>query len=335
MAKALILSSNIDTKLDVWKHSTAFLLRHSAELDTFGQHSTTEDPEQADIILFAEMGTCGSFAEVVRAHPYYRKFSSKCFLFDSGDTVFTIVPGIYASLPKNKYRADHTRTGFYLYLIENAFITPCPCTGTEKYLASFVGSQKTHPVREHLFRLGRDDIYVKDTSNYSSQITYYGEPAERARFWAEYADALANTKFSLCPRGRGAGSIRLFESMKMGRACVILSDAWQPNGGIHWDDFSIRVPERDVSHIPEILEQHEHRAVEMGVLARKAWEEYFSEKVRFHRVVELCLDMQKSGRSSRFANRMRLLRQVATPKNFRLYLSSKKDLYHNTGRIYW
>ena len=48
MAKVLILSSDVSPKLDVWKHSSAFLLKHSAELDTFGMHTLTDDPAEAE-----------------------------------------------------------------------------------------------------------------------------------------------------------------------------------------------------------------------------------------------------------------------------------------------
>lgn len=335
MARVLIVSSWAQFPFDVWRHSTEFLLRHSAELDKFGQHSLTEDPAEADIILFAEMGTCGKFAEMVRGHSYYRRYREKCFLFDSGDFFFPIVSGIYASLTRKQYQLGYTRAGFYLYLMENAFITHRPYSGNEKYLASFVGSRKSHPVRDKLFELGREDISTIDTASYSSYTTYFGTPAEREQFWTEYADAMANAKFSLCPRGAGAGSIRLFESMKMGRACVIVSDAWQPNDFVNWSDFSIRVPERDVARVPEILEQNAHRATEMGAHARRAWEEHFSEQARFHQVVELCLDLQRRNGAGGLTSRLRALRQIANPRNVRWYLSSKKDLYRNTGKIYW
>lgn len=335
MARVFIVSSNTGFPFQVWRHSTTFLLRHSAELGGLGEHSLTDDPEEADLILFGEMGTSGQLAEVVRAHPHYRRFPEKCFVFDSGDDMLPTVPGVYASLSKAQYHLGYTRTGFYLYLIENAFITHRPSTGNEKYLASFVGSKRTHPVREALFGFGRDDIYAKDTSGYSQRMMFHGAPAERASFWAEYADSIAAAKFSLCPRGRGLGSIRLYESMKMGRACVILSDAWQPNDGIPWDEFSITVPENEAHRIPEILERNEHRAPEMGARARQAWEEHFSEQARFHYVVELCLDIQKKIHNGRLVRVSRLLRQAMNPKHFRRYWSSKANLYRNTGKIYW
>ena len=335
MAKVLVASSNSSFPFDVWRHSTSFLLRHSAELAGSAEHSLTEDPEEADLILFGEMGTCGEFAEMVRAHPYYRRFPEKCFLFDNVLPALPIVPGLYSSLTRDQYRLGFARTGFYLYLIQNPFITWRPYSGDEKYLASFVGSSNTHPVRAKLFEFGRSDIFVRDTSKFSQRTTFHGEPAERAKFWAEYADSMAEAKFSLCPRGMGPGSIRLFESMKMGRACVIIADDWQPNDSVAWSDFSITVPEREVHRIPEILDQHEHRAAEMGARARQEWEKRFSERTCFQYVVELCLDMRKHARNSAWARTTRILRQTANPKHWRIYLRSKRKLYRAIGKIYW
>lgn len=336
MAKVLLLCSAANAPFDVWKHSSVFLLKHAAEQDKFGQHTLTDDPSEADVILFGEMSTPGNFFEKIRAHPVYRRFAEKCIVFDSADFFFPVLRGIYASLSRDQYCLGGMRTGFYLYLIENAFINFRPCTGDEPYLASFVGSTIAHPVREKLFEIQRDDFCLRDTSAYSSRITHDAHPAERARFWAEYADAIANAKFSLCPRGRGTSSIRLFESMKMGRACVILADDWQPNQGIQWDEFSITIPERDVLRIPEILDRHAHRAAEMGVRARQIWEENFSERVRFHRIVELCLDIRNEGENSRFSRRLRVLRHTTDPRNVRWYISSKFQLYRKYGeRYYW
>ncbi|HEY1809991.1 MAG TPA: exostosin family protein [Acidobacteriaceae bacterium] len=333
MAKVLVISSAPGKAFAPWRQGTAFLLRHSAELDVFGEHTLTEDPDQADIILFAEMGECGFFAERVRAHPYYREYPEKCFLFDSADRPFPILPGIYASLTKQQYQPDHTRTGFYLYVIENPFIQQRPLTGQESFLASFIGNSRTHPVRDQIFAIQRGDFLLKDTGRTSYRMAYEADPAQRPPFWADYADAMASALFSLCPRGVGTGSVRLFESMKMGRPCIILADAWQPNAGVDWDSFSIRIPESDAPRIPELLERNADRAVEMGLCARAEWEKWFSEKVRFHRVVELCLDIQRS--RNRFGRLERLYHLRHIPLHPRRYLSSKKFLYKRDGKIWW
>lgn len=335
MAHVLIVSSSSEFPFDIWRHGTEFLLRHSAELDPFGQHHLTDDPEKADLILFAEQGTAGKFVEMVRAHPLYRRYPQKCFVFDNADFCCPTVPGIYASLPEEKYKLGYTRTGFYFLFSDNPFVIPRPCTGKEPYLATFVGAKRTHLIREKFFQFGRGDIYVRDTSGYSQRSLFESDPPERERVWREYADAMADALFSLCPRGQSPGSIRLSESMKMGRACVIVSDAWHPNDEVNWSEFSIRVPERDVERIPEILDRERHRAPQMGARARQVWEEHFSERVRFHRIVELCLDLQRQTRRGRLARWSRLARQIGTPQNLRSYLSSKKNLYRNNGKVYW
>jgi hypothetical protein len=108
-----------------------------------------------------------------------------------------------------------------------------------------------------------------------------------------YGDILARSKFVLCPRGYACSSWRLFESMKAGRVPVIISDQWVPPAGPTWESFSIRVRQNHVLQIPEILERHEPNAAIMGRLARKAWEEWFSQEVTFHRIVEWCLHLKQ------------------------------------------
>jgi hypothetical protein len=48
MARVLVAASNIHFPFDAWRHGASFLLRHSAELDGSGEHSLTDNPEEAD-----------------------------------------------------------------------------------------------------------------------------------------------------------------------------------------------------------------------------------------------------------------------------------------------
>jgi len=331
MARILIVPTLDNRPFDPWMHGSSILLRRSAELDSFRQHRLVDDPEDADIILFAECNT-GTFEERTRAHPFYVRFPERCFTFQMADTVFPILPGLYASLTNERHRPDHTRTGFYLYLVENSFINERPLSGNEPYLASFVGS-RTHRIRSEILAFKRSNILLRDTSADSYRILHKGAPAERDLFWSEYADFMASARFILCPRGHGAGSIRLYESMKMGRAPVIISDAWHPNDGVDWNSCSIRIPESDVSRIPQILEAHADHAAEIGARARAEWETWFSEKVRFHRVVELCLDISRSRKSFGRLQRIYNLRHIGLHPY--LYMRSKKSLFKNSRRMYW
>lgn len=310
-----------------------FLLEHSAEIDRFGVHRLTEDPSEADLILFVGMGESGLFAERVRAHELYRRYPSKSYLFDPADRIYPILPGIYAGLSESHFRMDHVRTGFYLSLEDNVLIQPTPITGSEPYLASFVGSINSHPIRQHLLSLKRSDFLIRDTSSYSPQIRHHGGPAERLQFWEEYVDSITKAKFSLCPRGAAPNSIRLYESMKAGRACVIIADEWHPNDKVDWDAFSIRVPESQINQIPRILKEHERRAAGMGENARSEWDKWFSPDVQFHHAVELCLEIERSrGPYSRIKS-LRHYKYIA--RHPRRYLSSKRNLYRNYKRIFW
>ena len=73
----------------------------------------------------------------------------------------------------------------------------------------------------------------------------------------------------------------------------------------------------------------------MGESARAEWEKWFSEKVRFHRVAEWCLSLQERRRRQGRMRRYSSIRHMINPSNFRRYLSSKRDLYRQTGKIYW
>jgi len=336
MARVFVLSVDDDLpEYDENRHFAVRAIRASAAADRFRTHSQTEDPEAADIILFVSMGTSGDFAERIRAHPLYRRFPEKCFLFDSGDYLRPVVPGVFASLDKKNYSPDHTRTGFYL-MPENPMVEYRSITGNEPYLAAFVGSVNTHPVREELFRFNRPDISVLDSSKESYRIRYHGSPLEKEEFWKRYADSIGDALFSLCPRGRGPGSIRLYESMKMGRGCIILSDAWMPNEGVDWDSFAVFVSEKDVAVVPKLLKGLKPRAKEMGECARTEWEKWFAEDVRFHRVVELCLDMKLRRKMHGAVRRLYHLRHiVSSPENLRRYVISKKYLYKDHKRVFW
>ena len=336
MARISLLSVDDDLpEYDENKHFAVSALRASAAGDRYGVHSLAEDPAHADIVLFVAMGTCGDFAERVRAHPIYRKYPEKSFLFDTADFLRPVVPGIYASLRRQYASPEHTRTGFYL-TPENPLIDHRPIHGSEPYLAAFVGSSNTHPVREALFQYHRPDIYALDSSKESYHIRYHGTVDEKMSFWKRYADSIGDALFSLCPRGRGAGSIRLYESMKMGRACMILSDDWVPNQDVDWDSFAIFVPEKDAAGIPALLDELKPRAKEMGERARAEWEKWFAPEVRFHHVVELCLDMKARRKLHGAPRRLYHLRHiVSSPSSLRRYLISKKNLYRLHGRVFW
>ncbi len=293
MAQALLLSAApADDPDRPHAHDELARMRRSAARDKFGVHALTDDPQTADVILFVENAGGTRHYPEVRRHPYVRKFREKCFLFTETDHALPVLPGIYASMEKRWYTPQRMRSGHYLRTFTVDFIEYEPEPVEREYLYSFLGAFNNHPIREAIADLDCDRQYLFDTAPYWP----YGElsPAEQKRLQRRYVAVSRPSKFILCPRGRGASSYRLFESLRMGRPPVILSDQWVPPEGPDWPSFSVRVPERRTPDLPDILREREGEAVAMGERARRVWEDWFSEAATFHRAVEWCLAIRRS-----------------------------------------
>lgn len=79
------------------------------------------------------------------------------------------------------------------------------------------------------------------------------DPGKRELLRGEYAEHLAGSDYVLCVRGFGNYSIRLFETMAMGRVPVIVeSDLVLPCADVvDWDAIAVRVPYQDIDHVAE------------------------------------------------------------------------------------
>ena len=89
-----------------------------------------------------------------------------------------------------------------------------------EYTFSFVGSFRTHPVRKRIYDTlsSLEDVLIEDTGNWH----FYGDEESKKSNSKRYAEILGNTKYSLCPRGTGPSTIRIWESMAMGSVPVLL-----------------------------------------------------------------------------------------------------------------
>jgi hypothetical protein len=264
-----------------------------AELDRFRIHSLVSDVGSADLIIFVEFYGAGWYFERVRRHPLVRRYREKCFLFCANPLVIPFLPGVYTGVEK-MWASSRTRPGFYLGRTQNQFTTYTPPAHDLPYLFSFMGSVRNAPVRANLSTIFHPRSFFQDTGkDFDRILERRMDRHERLDYDRRYAELTKASKFVLCPRGVSASSIRLFETMRMGRVPVILSDRWVRPVGPRWDQFSLQVRERDFALLPRLLEEREPAAVEMGQAARQEWERWFAEDVLFHRLTELCLDIQQ------------------------------------------
>jgi hypothetical protein len=94
-----------------------------------------------------------------------------------------------------------------------------------KWFASFCGSKATHPLREELVQ---EFSFKSDVEIGNGNVKYF-------------EDTISNSVFTLCPRGYGKTSFRLYEAIQLGSIPVyIYDDLWLPfTEFLHWQDFCI------------------------------------------------------------------------------------------------
>jgi len=117
-------------------------------------------------------------------------------------------------------------------------------------LYSFVGFE-TCKMRTKIFRLSRknDVLIIK-------RRAYYGDVLDakrKSREAAEYKDVIARSRFGLCPRGSYPNSVRLTELMQAGAIPVVIADDLVLPDGINWDDYLIKIREKDFDRVDAII----------------------------------------------------------------------------------
>lgn len=312
MAKVLLVSTAQPGRDYYWDDYPRLL--RFAQQDRFGVHTLTGDPDAADLIVFFEPED-QLLATDVRSHRFVARYPEKCMLVDPSDRVVPFLPGIYASIERQRYDPARVRAGYFPVVCDHSWIQPDP-DRRPRWLYAFLGDAIGIPVRERILALQHPRGLVRDTgrdpANQEGQSS-----ATYDRFHREFADVLVDSAFVLCPRGAGVSTFRLFETMKAGRVPVILSDDWVAPDGPDWPSFALIVAERDVPRIPEILEAAEPRSAAMGRRARAQWDTWFSESVSFHRMVEWCLSIQRQRRLPERVMRIAVQWQLLLPFNLR------------------
>ena len=234
-----------------------------------------QDSTEADLKIIIEAVDNG----IARTLGLKRLMDPKLVAIAEGDRFnFPLLPGLYVSISKNYANPKRSHShAYWSYLAEtdgNPF-----CKGyvetEKKYLCCFTGKSNI-PLRSRIFSTLKNEskYFLKDTMH-----TYRHFDGRRDVNEQEpYVRLIRESEFSICPRGKGASSIRLFESMRLGTAPIIIGDTWTAPLGPDWDSFSFRVKESEINTIPDLIETNRHRHKEMGLLARRAYENHFSKE---------------------------------------------------------
>ena len=154
--------------------------------------------------------------------------------FKSDDIVFTP----HSTTSDNFISIPHFSINFDKKYIKNE----------KKYKFSFMGSINTHKIREQLVnRYPENCIDSGQKWGLDKNIS--------TDFNERYMELIGDSYFSLCPRGTGISSIRLFECIQMNSIPVIIADGYKKplSDILDWNDFSITIPESDLDKIEYII----------------------------------------------------------------------------------
>jgi hypothetical protein len=258
-------------------------------------HAIVPAPAAADLILL--LGASARDPVQIRSYEAYKAFPDRCVIYTEEDDYLPLLPTVHT----NAKIGRDTRIGRvfnYAHISrngrhQNRFVgettaeTPIGRTAEKRYMFSFLGGS-TSILRKRLFNLkfDRGDVLIENTSGYWHWDNSQPDREARQR---RYAETLAASHFALCPRGAGSGSSRFFEVMAAGVAPVLLSDPYALTPGPAWEQFLIRVRERDIARLPAILEPHLDSAAERGRLARQAFDEFFAIDREFDTIVDLAV----------------------------------------------
>lgn len=260
------------------------------------KHSLCQQARQADLIVVSDIGGPGWFRDLRENKNI--KDPSKCFVVADGDIPMPLLHGVYTSNHRNLKFKSRFRTGAY-NLLPKEVCNPVIASYSEeaygqskKFLYSFVG-QDSSSLRLQLFqrKSSRSDVCIVNSTPCFN--AYRKQEGHRER-QDKYCEIMAASKFVLCPKGTSGASIRLFESMKMGIATVIISDDWILPQGPKWDEFAIFIKEKNLNQLDALLEKKEKNYVAMGKQARKAYQDFFADEVYFDYLIDQFLIIQAS-----------------------------------------
>ncbi len=230
--------------------------------------------DEADVIMFENHSPAD-----IRNSAEFKKWPAKCVTVNSEDSPICFLPGCYSSNTKGLLSGRRTRTIPYIRMNRegpNHFIRPFN-NEPHQYLYAFRGGA-TSWLRKKMFKMIKPgpDVFIEESSHYFHWSIDESYRQQKAVLQQEYADLLKNSLFFLCPKGAGSGSIRLFEVMQAGRIPVIISDEWIPVEGFNWDEFSIRIAEKDIARIDEIIRANEPHAVRLANNALQVYNDHFA-----------------------------------------------------------
>lgn len=169
------------------------------------------------------------------------------------------------------FEAGGNKNGIPIPLICSPLSKEVAVPTAKDIFCSFTGAI-THDIRNVIYNMYREDRdFVFFAKNWS--------PTVSNNELLTFINTTKCSKFTLCPRGYGAQSFRLYEVLQLGSVPVIVYDKeWFPfSNEIDWSSFCILI---NVKEIPEIknklLHVSDEKYTNMLSVGRSIYEKYFT-----------------------------------------------------------
>lgn len=151
--------------------------------------------------------------------------------------------------------------------IQNEFINE-----TKTFLCSFVGSP-THPIRNQLI-----SHWANDEDFIFGMQQYWMETVPKKNL-SLFKALTSKSKFTLCPRGYGKSSFRLYECIQLGSVPVYVSDShylpWTDK--LDWSKFCVLITPEQIPNLKNILNEYSDEKINnMIKYAQEIYNDYFS-----------------------------------------------------------
>lgn len=152
----------------------------------------------------------------------------------------------------------------------NAFFDKKDFVNYERqYLYSFMGGVQNNyisSIRNDIFNMKHpSNTFIKNTGQWHFNNVVYSNKQNKNKELnidkkhlyntEKYNELLLNSRFSLCPSGSGPNSIRFWESLAVGSIPILLADTLELPDGPEWKDAIIRLPEKNLTLLPKILDE--------------------------------------------------------------------------------
>lgn len=127
--------------------------------------------------------------------------------------------------------------------------------------------------------VGRNSIREKMQNVLRGNNDYRLEDVTGESNYDSFSNIMSNSIFSLCPRGYGATSFRICESLQHGSIPVYISDKhWVPfNDMINFNDYGVLIDAKDIDNIDSILKSISKEDIDKKIsLGKIVYEQYYS-----------------------------------------------------------